>query len=211
MMKSIDDRRNYPCGWLQLMLVLTSKLLPRTEVYKWYDRTLPTCADPKWAYMYLFVIAAWVADPLPNSQISKLLGLGEGRDAETALAWLWSVMDIPTDSSLPVNIYYSSVRDYVSSPSNCSFTQMPCLICDLASLCDGERLAKYHFLEAPVTSLTSLKQPDLCNMSHSLSCHLLTVAFYSTMESSFVFVSPPSDTDPTLHIVDMRPYFLVIH
>ncbi|KAG1768052.1 hypothetical protein EV702DRAFT_1035812 [Suillus placidus] len=126
MMKFIDDRYNDPCDRLQLMLELTSELLPGTEVYKLYDRILSTCADPKRAYMHLSIVAA-LADPLPISQISKLLGPGEGRDVETALAQLRSVLDIPTDSSLPVNIYHSSVRDYVSHHYNCSLPQVQCL------------------------------------------------------------------------------------
>jgi hypothetical protein len=67
--------------------------------------------------------------PLPISLISKLLGLqvGEGRDAETALAHLWLVTDIPTDSNLLVNTFDSSVREYDSNPSNCRFPQVQCL------------------------------------------------------------------------------------
>jgi hypothetical protein len=33
-------------------------------------------------------------------------------------------MDIPTDSVLPVNISHSSIRDYVSDPSNCSIPKV---------------------------------------------------------------------------------------
>ena len=112
MMKFIDDGYNDPRVRLQLMLELTSELLPGTEVYKLYDSILSTCADPTRAYLHLSVVAA-LADPLPISQISELLGLGQGRDVETTLAQLRSVMDIPTDGSQPVNIYHSSVRDYV--------------------------------------------------------------------------------------------------
>lgn len=123
MMKFIDDGDNDPRDRLQLMLELTSDLLPGTEVYKLYDRILSTCADPKRAYMYLSVVAA-LADPLPISQISKLLGPGQGRDTEKTLAQLQSVMDIPTDKNLPVNIHHSSVRDYALDPSNCSLPQV---------------------------------------------------------------------------------------
>ncbi|KAG1777353.1 hypothetical protein EV702DRAFT_1045425 [Suillus placidus] len=123
MMKFIDDGNNDPRDRLQLMLELTSDLLPGTEVYKLYDRILSTCADPKRAYMHLSVVAA-LADPLPISQISKLLGPGQGRDLETTLAQLRSVMDIPADSNLPVNIHHSSVRDYVSDPTNCSLPEI---------------------------------------------------------------------------------------
>jgi hypothetical protein len=123
MMKFIHDGYNDPRGRLQLMLEQTSKLLPGTEVYKLYDRILSTCSDPMRAYLHLSVVAA-LADPLPISQISELLGPGEGRDLEATLKQLRSVMDIPTDSSLPVNIYHSSVRDYVSNPSNCSLHEV---------------------------------------------------------------------------------------
>ncbi|KAG2129788.1 hypothetical protein DEU56DRAFT_710870, partial [Suillus clintonianus] len=123
MMKFIDDGDNDPRDRLQLMLELTSDLLPGTEVYKLYDHILSTCTDPKRAYMHLSVVAA-LADPLSISQISKLLGPGPGRDVETTLAQLRSVMDIPTDNNLPVNIHHSSVRDYVSDLSNCGLTQV---------------------------------------------------------------------------------------
>ncbi|KAG0706589.1 hypothetical protein DFH29DRAFT_133405 [Suillus ampliporus] len=112
-----------PRDRLQLMLDLTSEMLPGTEVYKLYDCILSTCADPKRAYLHLSVVAA-LANPLPISEISKLLGPGQGSDVETALVQLRSVIDIPTDSSLPVNIYHSSVRDYVSNPSNCNVPQV---------------------------------------------------------------------------------------
>ncbi|KAG0698124.1 hypothetical protein DFH29DRAFT_1003094 [Suillus ampliporus] len=123
MMKFIDDEDSDPHDRLQLMLKLTSELLPGTEVYKLYDSILSTCANPKRAYLQLSVVAA-LADPLPMSQISKLLGSGPGRDVETTLMQLRSVMDIPTDDSLPVNIYHLSVRDYVSDPSNCNLPQV---------------------------------------------------------------------------------------
>ncbi|KAG2121252.1 hypothetical protein DEU56DRAFT_760736 [Suillus clintonianus] len=98
-----DDTRDR----LQLILDLTSEMLPRTEVYKLYDCILSTCADPKRAYLHLSVVAALV-DPLPISEISKLLGPGQGNHVETTLLQLRSIMDIPADSSLPVNIYHSS-------------------------------------------------------------------------------------------------------
>jgi hypothetical protein len=123
MLKFIDDGSNDPRDRLQLMLELTSELLPGTEVYNLYDSILSTCANPTRAYLHLSVVAA-LADPLPMSQISELLGPREGRDVEEALVQLRSIMDIPTDSSLPVNIYHSSVRDYVSDPSNCSLPQV---------------------------------------------------------------------------------------
>jgi hypothetical protein len=123
MMKFIHDGYNDPSDQVQLMLELTSELLPGTELYKLYDSILSTCTNPTRAYLHLSVVAA-LADPLPMSQISELLGPGQGRDVETALIQLRSVMDIPTDSSLPVNIYHSSVRDYVSNPSNCSLPQV---------------------------------------------------------------------------------------
>ncbi|KAG2348211.1 hypothetical protein BDR05DRAFT_506044 [Suillus weaverae] len=123
MMTFIDDEDNDPYDRLQLMLQLTSELLPGTEVYKLYDSILSTCADPKRAYLHLSVVAA-LADPLPMSQISILLGPGLGGDVETVLMQLRSVMDIPTDRNFPVNIYHSSVRDYVSDPSNCSLSHV---------------------------------------------------------------------------------------
>ncbi|OAX30980.1 hypothetical protein K503DRAFT_671753, partial [Rhizopogon vinicolor AM-OR11-026] len=113
MVKFIDDGYNDPRDQLQLMLDLTSELLPGTEVYKLYDSILSTCTNPKRAYLHLSVVAA-LADPLPISQISELLGPREGRDVEAALMQLRSVMDIPIDSNLPVNIHHSSVRDYIS-------------------------------------------------------------------------------------------------
>ncbi|KAG1774635.1 hypothetical protein EV702DRAFT_521224 [Suillus placidus] len=123
MMKFIDDRNHDPRDRLELMLELTSKMLPGTEVYKLYDRILSTCADPTLAYLHLSVVAA-LTDPLPLSQISKLLGPGQGRDVETVLTQLRSIINVPTDISLPVNIYHSSVRDYVSHRSNCSLRQV---------------------------------------------------------------------------------------
>ncbi|KAG1788006.1 uncharacterized protein HD556DRAFT_1276741 [Suillus plorans] len=119
----IDDEDKDPSDRLQLMLKLTSELLPGTEVFKLYDCILSTCADPKRAYMHLSIVAA-LADPLPISQISSLLGSGLGRDVQTTLMQLRSVVDIPIDSILPVNIHHSSIRDYVSDPSNCSLLQV---------------------------------------------------------------------------------------
>jgi hypothetical protein len=138
----IDDEDKDPRDRLQLMLKLTSELLAGTEVYKLYDCILSTCADPKRAYMHLSIVAA-LADPLPVSQISTLLGPGLGRDVQTTLIQLRSFMDIPTDSALPVNIYHSSIRDYVSDPSNCSLPQVR----DIASphsilACSSLRLIK---------------------------------------------------------------------
>jgi hypothetical protein len=124
MMKFIvDDGYKDPSDRLQLMLELTSALLAGTEVYKLYDCILSTCADPKRAYLHLSIVAA-LADPLPLSEISKLLGPGQGCDAEKTLVQLRSVMDIPIDTSLPVNIYHTSVRDYVSDPLNCSLLEV---------------------------------------------------------------------------------------
>jgi len=123
MMKFIDDGYNDPRERLQLILDLRSEPLPGTEVYKFYDNILSTCPDPKRAYLLLSYVAA-LAHPLPISDISNLLGPADGRDVEGVLAQLRSVLDIPTDNSLPVNIYHSSVRDYVSDPSNCSLPQV---------------------------------------------------------------------------------------
>ncbi|KAG2344328.1 hypothetical protein BDR05DRAFT_989454 [Suillus weaverae] len=107
MMKFIDDKYNDPYDRLELMLELASDLLPGTEVYRLYDRILSTCADPTQAYLYLSVVAA-LADPLPMSQISKLLGPGQGRDVERVLVQLRSIIEVPTNNSLSVNIYHSS-------------------------------------------------------------------------------------------------------
>jgi hypothetical protein len=123
MMNFIDDGYNDPRDRLQLMLELTSELLPGTEMYKFYNHILSTCADPKRAYLHLSVVAT-LADPLPISQISELLGPGEGKDVESVLVQLRSVVDIPTDSNLPINIYHSSIRDYASNPSHCNFTEV---------------------------------------------------------------------------------------
>jgi hypothetical protein len=123
MMKFIDDEYHDPRDRLQLMLKFTSELLPGTEVYKLYDRILATCSDPARAYLHLSIVAA-LADPLSISQISELLGPGEGKDVETVLVQLRSIMDIPTDNSLSVKIFHSSVRDYVLDPSNCSLPEV---------------------------------------------------------------------------------------
>ncbi|KAG2345383.1 hypothetical protein BDR05DRAFT_930828, partial [Suillus weaverae] len=119
MMKFVDDGYNDPRDRLELMLELTNELLPGTEVYKLYNCILATCSDPNRAYQHLSIVAA-LADPLPISQISKLLGPGQGSDIATVLVQLRSFMDIPADSSKPVNIYHSSIRDYVSDFSNCT-------------------------------------------------------------------------------------------
>ncbi|KAG1726189.1 uncharacterized protein EDB91DRAFT_1254448 [Suillus paluster] len=116
---------------LELLLKLTSELLPGMEVYELYDRILSICADPKRAYLHLSVVAA-LADPLPISQISKLLGPGQGMDVEITLAQLQSIMDIPTDSSLPMNpsnCRLSEVQSQASIPAHfllaeCSFCLM---------------------------------------------------------------------------------------
>ncbi|OAX32999.1 hypothetical protein K503DRAFT_670129, partial [Rhizopogon vinicolor AM-OR11-026] len=126
MMKFIDDGYSDPHDRLQLMLELTSKLLPGTEVYKLYDRIISTCSDPERAYLHLSIVAA-LANPLPISQISELLGPGQGRDVETVLVQLRSVMDIPYDRSLPISIYHSSIRDYVLDPSKCSLFKGQCI------------------------------------------------------------------------------------
>ncbi|KAG2339589.1 hypothetical protein BDR05DRAFT_614427 [Suillus weaverae] len=105
------------------MLELTSQLLPGTEVYKLYDLIFSTCADPMFAYTHLSIVAV-LADPLPISQLSELLGPGQGKDIEKVLVQLRSVTDRPTDSSLPVNIYHPSVSDYVSYRSNCCLRQV---------------------------------------------------------------------------------------
>ncbi|KAG1803968.1 uncharacterized protein BJ212DRAFT_1486927 [Suillus subaureus] len=124
----IDGEDKVSHDWLKLMLELTSKLLTGTEVYKLYDYILSTCADPEQAYLHLSLVAT-LADPLPISQLSTLLGPGLGRDVQTTLIQLQSVMDIPTDSTLPMNIFYLSIHNYVSNPLNCSLPQ----VCDITS------------------------------------------------------------------------------
>ncbi|KAG1823853.1 uncharacterized protein BJ212DRAFT_1296383 [Suillus subaureus] len=47
----------------------------------------------------------------------------------TTLIQLWSVMDIPTDSTHPMNIYHSSIHDYIYDPSNCGLPQ----VCNITS------------------------------------------------------------------------------
>ncbi|KAG2345375.1 hypothetical protein BDR05DRAFT_135246 [Suillus weaverae] len=123
MMKFVDDGYNDPRDRLELMLELTNELLPGTEVYELYNCILATCSDPNRAYQHLSIVAA-LADPLPISQISKLLGPGQGSDIATVLVQLRSFMDVSTDSSKPVNIYHSSIRDYVLDFSNCTLPRL---------------------------------------------------------------------------------------
>ncbi|KAG1825446.1 uncharacterized protein BJ212DRAFT_1294883 [Suillus subaureus] len=87
MINFINDKEHDPNICLQLMLKLTNRSLPGTEVYKLYDCILSTCANPKQAYLHLSDIAA-LADPLPISQISQLLGSGQGRDVGMTLVQL---------------------------------------------------------------------------------------------------------------------------
>ncbi|KAG2132359.1 hypothetical protein DEU56DRAFT_981691 [Suillus clintonianus] len=179
MMKFIDDQYHDPRDRLQLMLELTSELLPGTEVYKLYDRILATCADPALAYMHLSIVAA-LADPLPMSQISKLLGPGQGRDVETTLVQLRSVMDIPTDSSLPLNIYHSSVRDYVSDPSNCSLPQVQYITPPHSLLAQSSlRLMMQDIPEstALLDALSALNQQSQAMQSHDPQSLKQSLAF----------------------------------
>ncbi|KAG2127144.1 uncharacterized protein EDB93DRAFT_1096811, partial [Suillus bovinus] len=119
MMKFVDDGHNDPRDRLELMLELTNELLSGTEVYDLYNRIISTCSDPNRAYHHLSIVAA-LADPLPISQMSMLLGPGQGNDIATILVQLRSFLDIPAESNQPVNIHHSSIRDYVSDSSNCS-------------------------------------------------------------------------------------------
>lgn len=84
-----------------------------------YNCILATCSDSGRAYQHLSIVAT-LADPLPISQLSKLLGPGQGSDIATVLVQLRSFVDIPADSDQPVNIYHSSIRDYASDFLNCS-------------------------------------------------------------------------------------------
>ncbi|KAG2158140.1 uncharacterized protein EDB93DRAFT_746936 [Suillus bovinus] len=174
MMKFIDDRHNDPGDRLELMLELTSQLLPGTEVYELYDRILFTCTDPKLAYLYMSVVAVLI-DPLPISQISELLGPGQGRDVEKVLVQLRSVIDIPPDNSLPVNIYHSSVRDYVFHRSNCSlYNTSPHSLLAHSSLrlmiqeLPG-RSALLYALSALKKHSQAMEPHDPKNLTHSLS------------------------------------------
>ncbi|KAG2113691.1 hypothetical protein DEU56DRAFT_191327 [Suillus clintonianus] len=184
MMKFIDDRHNDPRDRLQLMLELTSKLLPGTEVYKLYDRILTTCADPSLAYLHLSVVCA-LADPLPISQISTLLGPSQGRDVESVLVQLRSVIEIPSDSRFPVNIYHSSVRDYVSHRSNCTLRQV-------------QYIASPHSLLA-VSSLHLMVQdiPDCSGLLNALSA---LKRYSQVMESH-----NPRSLTPSLSFMVQRP------
>jgi hypothetical protein len=139
----IDNKDKDPHNQLQLMLKLMSELLPGTEVYKLYDCILSTCTDPEWAYMHLSIVAALI-DPLPISQILSLLGPGLGRDVQTMLIQLRSVIYIPTDSTLSINIYHSSIHNYVSDPSHCSLPQ----ICEHNMASPHSLLAEssFHFM-----------------------------------------------------------------
>ncbi|KAG1811899.1 uncharacterized protein BJ212DRAFT_1483602 [Suillus subaureus] len=147
----IDNEDKDPHDRLQLMLKLTSELLPGTEVYKLYDCILSTCADPMWAYLHLSIVAT-LTDPLPISQISTLLGPGLGRDMQTMLIQLRSVMNIPTDISLPVNVYHSSIRDYVSDPSNCSLPEVHSMSLPHSLLAD----ASLHLMMKEIQESTAL-------------------------------------------------------
>jgi hypothetical protein len=74
-MKFTDDGYNNPRNRPQLMLDLTSELLPGTEVYELYNRILSTCAEPKRAYMYLSVVAA-LAEPHKSLNFLALVRAG---------------------------------------------------------------------------------------------------------------------------------------
>jgi hypothetical protein len=159
--------------------------------------------NPKRAYIHFSVVAT-LADPPPISQISKLPGLGEGRDAETGsvLSWIFLLTAIsreniyttlPFVTMFPTPLTAGSLKHNVSS----------CL----TSLCEDEKLAKVRVRSqwfprlvtwralsvlSLVTSqypVTSLKLRNPCNMSCSLShrtliscCHVVR-----TIEPSFVF------------------------
>ncbi|KAG1775219.1 hypothetical protein EV702DRAFT_1269567 [Suillus placidus] len=185
MMKFIDDGYHDPRDRLHLMLELTSELLPGTEVYKLYDRILATCTNPARAYLHLSVVAS-LANPLSISQISELLGPGEGRDVETALMQLRSVMDIPTESSLPVNIHHSSVRDYVSDPSNCSLPEVQPIASPHALLAYSS--LRLMMQDIPSTALPNalakLKKQSRATQSHDSDPQTLTRSL------SFIVQSP---------------------
>jgi hypothetical protein len=164
MMKFLDDGYNDPRGRFKLLLKLTSELVPATEVYELYDRIISTCADPVRAHLHLSVVAA-LADPLPISQISKLLGPGQGRDVETMLVQLRSVMDIPIDSSLPVNISHSSVRDYVSDPLNCKLLESESIISPHSLLAYGSFSLMIQDIPESTDLLNALLSLKECNQA----------------------------------------------
>jgi hypothetical protein len=179
MVKFIDNPEDDPRDRLQLMLELTSELLPGTEVYKLYDRILSTCADSTLAYLHLSVVAA-LADPLPVSQISKLLGPSRGGDVESVLIQLRSIIDIPADRGLPVSIYHSSVRDYVSHRSNCGLRQVqsitsPQLLLAYSSL----RLMIQHLSDrsALLDALSTLKKQGQAMEAHDLQSLTQALSF----------------------------------
>jgi hypothetical protein len=190
MMKFVDDGYNDPRDRLKLMLELTNDLLPGTEVHKLYDCILATCSDPGRAYQHLSIVTA-LADPLPISQISELLGPGQGSDVATALVQLRSFMDIPADRSQPVNIYHSSIRDYASDLSNCSLQLQPIILAPHSLLAYSSFRLMIEDIPEHTTLMDALL--ELKSQNHAMEAH-----DPKSLQQSLAFiVEPPAP----LHIL----------
>jgi hypothetical protein len=185
MMKFIDDKRKDPRDRLELMLELASNLLPGTEVYELYDCVLSTCANPTRAYQHLSIVAT-LADPLPMPQISELLGLGEGVDVEMALVQLRSIIDIPTDSSLPVQISHSSAREYASDPSKCGLK-----LGDIPSPHSLLAQSSFHLIIQDIQKSTALLDALLLLKSHSPAVQSDPLSNLEDMLDSWAVVGQP--------------------
>ncbi|KAG2141182.1 uncharacterized protein EDB93DRAFT_641773 [Suillus bovinus] len=203
MMKFIDDGYHDPRDRLQLLLEFTSELLPGTEVYRLYDSILATCTDPTRAYLHLSVIAT-LADPLPIQQISELLGPGEGKDIETTLVQLRSVINIPPDNS-PVNLYHSSVRDYVSDPSNCNLPKVQHIRHPHSLLAQSSFRLMIQALPASTALLDALS--ELKRQSRAIPSHDLQILKHSL---SFI-MQPPEPLQALIGLLWLQgvhsPYF----
>jgi len=112
-MKFINDGHDDPCDRLQLMLELTSTLLPGTNVYMLYDHIPPTCVDSGRAQLHLLWLR--LRTLFRSLKFRDFLDRIEGKDVEGVLVQLRS-KDILADRSLSVNIFHASVRDYVLKP-----------------------------------------------------------------------------------------------
>lgn len=99
---------------------------------------------------------------------------------------LRSVMDIPTESSLPVNIHHSSVRDYVSNPSNCSLPEVQPIASPHALLAYSS--LRLMMQDIPSTALQNalakLKKQSRATQSHDSDPQTLTRSL------SFIVQSP---------------------
>ena len=184
MMKFIGDRDEDPRDRLKLVLNLSCNLLPGTEAYKLFDLILSTCTEPKRAFLLLSIVAS-LAYPLPISQISKLLGPRKGSDVGMVLMQLRSLVDIPSDSNLPVKISHLSIRDYVSNPSNCSFPEVQYLTPPHALLADSSLCSIMRDIRGCTTLLDALSK--LQRHSHPLHSR----KFQSLQQSLAFIIQPP--------------------